>query len=173
MTQTPDKSELFVGLLAQHERRLATYIMTLVPHWSDAEDILQEVKLVMWREFDRFTIGTNFGAWACAIAFHRVMAHRKKRGRDKLKFSDEFVEAVAAEVDGSAERLEERHKLLAGCIAKLQAPHRRIIQMRYQDGMDIESIAAAAGRTIGALYRVLSRLRRTLHECVTKATETV
>lgn len=169
MTQPSDSSGDFVALLAAHERRLATYVMTLVPHWADAEEILQETKLVMWREFAQFQKGTNFGAWCCTIAYHRVMAHRKKLARQKLRFNDEFLQAVAAEIDASADRLQERSELLADCLAGLQPVHRQMIQLRYSQALEIEQVARQVGRTVGAIYRALSRIRRTLHECVSAA----
>ena len=169
---SPDRAEEYVKLLGQHQRRIAMYVMSLVPSWSDAEDIIQETNMVIWREFDRFELGTNFPAWACKIAFHQVLAYRKRRQRDRLQLSTEFLEAVAEEAAASAEQLEERHHALAGCIEKLQQPHRQIVQLRYSDGSSIEVIADQVGRTVGALYRVLSRIRKTLHECVSRTLST-
>ncbi|QDU61733.1 ECF RNA polymerase sigma factor SigE [Planctomycetes bacterium Pan216] len=164
----PDRAEEYVRLLGQHQRRIAMYVMSLVPSWGDAEDIIQETNMVIWREFDRFELGTNFPAWACKVAFHQVLAYRKRRQRDRLQLSTEFMEVVAEEAELMADELEERHHALAGCIDKLQPPHRRIVQLRYSDGSSIEAIADQVGRTVGALYRVLSRIRRTLHECVSR-----
>ena len=62
-----DQTEAFIRLLAEHERRLAVYVTSLVGRPQDAQDILQEGKLVMWRHFERFEQGTNFGAWARKI----------------------------------------------------------------------------------------------------------
>jgi RNA polymerase sigma-70 factor (ECF subfamily) len=73
---SPDRAEEFVFLLARHERLLGAYVMTMVPHPQDADDILQEAKVVMWRNFTKFEPGTNFGAWARKVAFHQVLAYR-------------------------------------------------------------------------------------------------
>src|SRR5687767_8405236 len=78
----PDRAEEFVFLLARHERQLGAYVMTMVPHPQDADDILQEAKVVMWRHFAKFESGTNFGAWSRKIAFHQVLAYRKRKHRD-------------------------------------------------------------------------------------------
>ena len=58
-----------VGLLARHQRQLARYIHTLVPHVQDAEDIFQETCEVICEKFDQFSPGTDFLAWACEIAW--------------------------------------------------------------------------------------------------------
>jgi RNA polymerase sigma-70 factor (ECF subfamily) len=167
MTQ-PDRAEEFVFQLARHERLLAAYVVALVPHAQDADDILQETKVVMWRNFAQFQTGTNFAAWARKIAFHRILAFRKRRQRDRLEFSDDFLASVAAEHETASEHLERRDRALNDCLAKLPAEHREVVQLRYQEALSLDAMAARLGRTVAALYRQLSRVRHALHECVTK-----
>lgn len=163
---SPERTEEFVKLISQHQRRLASYILTLVPHWADAEEILQEANVVLWREFHNFELGTNFAAWAYKIAYHQVLNFRKRRSRDKLQFSEAFLEAVAAEAGAAADGLETRYHVLTECIAKLTPRNREILNQRYRSGADIESLAEKVGRTVQASYRALSRIRRTLQDCV-------
>jgi RNA polymerase sigma-70 factor (ECF subfamily) len=163
-----DRTEEFVRLLGQNQRRLFHYVLCLVPNRDDAEEVLQETNLVLWREFDRFQSGTNFAAWACRVAFHQVLAWRKRRQRDRLQFSDAFLEAVAAEVEAAADHLEERAEALAACVAKLPPAQRELLQMRYSENHAIETIALRAGRSAEAVYRALSRVRQALYECVNR-----
>lgn len=156
----------YVRLLSQHQRRLAMYICTLVPTWNDAEEIIQETSLVLWREFDRFEPGTNFLAWACRIAFHQVLAWRKKRTRDRLEFSPEFLERVAEEAIQSQDWLEERREALSACLERLPDAQRELLRLRYSEDCTVETLADRLQRTSTALYRALSRIRQTLTECV-------
>ena len=55
-----DRAELFIRLLAENERVLTAYVLTLLPHRPDAEDILQETKLALWRSFQQFPGGDEF-----------------------------------------------------------------------------------------------------------------
>ena len=164
-----DRKELFVQLLGQHQRRLFLYVMTLVPCWNDAEEIIQETNLVLWREFDQFRPGTNFAAWACKVALHRVLAWRKRRQRDRLEFSDAFLGAVGGEADAAADHLEERSRQLDRCIDRLPPGHRELLSLRYSENCAIDAIAGRLGRSADAVYRALSRIRRALHDCVTRA----
>jgi RNA polymerase sigma-70 factor (ECF subfamily) len=161
-----DRGNEFVKLLAQNQRRLHTYVHTLVPTVADAEEIVQEATLVLWREFDQFQRGTNFTAWACKVAFHQVLAWRKKRQRDRLQFTDEFLTAIAAEA--AADDLEERTVVLNQCVEKLPDHHRQLVRLRYSDGLTIEALAQSLRRTSDAIYRMLSRIRQSLHQCVTR-----
>lgn len=164
----PDRAEEFVFLLARHERVLGAYVMTMVPHPQDAADILQEAKVVMWRNFAKFEPGTNFGAWMRKIAFHQVLAFRKRKNRDRLDFSEEFLRTVADEAEESAGQLEQREQLLHECIEKLPPDHRDVLHLRYREELSLESMSGRLGRTVCALYRQLSRVRQVLLECVSK-----
>jgi RNA polymerase sigma-70 factor (ECF subfamily) len=164
-----ERVEAFVRLLGQNQRHIFLYVMSLVPNWNDTEEIIQETNLVLWREFARFEPGTNFAAWACKVALHQVLAWRKRVKRSRLVFSPEFLEAVAEETSAAAAVLEERAQSLVHCIERLPAERRQMLRLRYSDGLEIEAIARQLRRTEGAVYRTLSRIRRALHECVTRS----
>ena len=68
----------FVSLLTGHQRKLYSFILSLLRNPSDADDVLQETNLVLWQKCNEFEPGTNFGAWAFRVAQFQVMAHRKK-----------------------------------------------------------------------------------------------
>src|SRR4051812_38209808 len=42
------KGRDFLARFVKAERRLFAYILTLLPHRADAEDVLQEVSAIMW-----------------------------------------------------------------------------------------------------------------------------
>jgi RNA polymerase sigma-70 factor (ECF subfamily) len=164
-----DRAERFVQLLGRHQRRLFLYVMTLVPDWNDAQEVLQETNLVLWREFHQFQPGTNFAAWACKVALHRVLAWRKRRQRDRLEFTDAFLLAVDEEADAAADELDDRARHLARCIDRLPPHHREMLRLRYAENHAIDAIAARLGRSADAAYRALSRIRHALHDCVSQA----
>src|SRR5580698_266775 len=55
-------------LFVKHQLGLRAFILSLEPNFTDAEDLLQEVFLVITRKANDFREGTNFFAWACTIA---------------------------------------------------------------------------------------------------------
>jgi RNA polymerase sigma-70 factor (ECF subfamily) len=56
----PARADEFVRLYSTHERRLRAYVLCLLPRWSDAEEVSQQVSLILWKKFDRFRAGSIF-----------------------------------------------------------------------------------------------------------------
>lgn len=163
-----DRTELFLQLLAQHERRLAAYVMTFVSSPADVDDILQETKIRLWRNFDTFETGTNFGAWARTTAFYRMKQFYRDRGKGskRMVFSDDLLERLAEAFEQDAEQRDDRIERLSDCVAKLSANHQQILTLRYGDELVVEELAERIDRTKTATYRVLSRIRLALRDCI-------
>jgi len=162
-----EQTEAYLRLLAQYERDVTTYVHSLVNRPEDAEDILQEAKIVMWRKFSDFKQGTNFKAWGKKIALGLILNYRRKeKTRATSPVNQEFIEAVAAEIDRRGEELDVRGEALQECLRKLSKPHRQAIVWRYYEGCEVAEIAERADRTEGAAYRLLSRIRKMLAECL-------
>jgi RNA polymerase sigma-70 factor (ECF subfamily) len=100
------------------------------------------------------------------VAFHVVRAFRKRKNRDRLDFWDEFGKAVAEGVETHSTRLERRERALQQCLQKLPKAHRDVVVLRYHESLELEQMDVRLGRSHGALYRMLSRIRHRLHECV-------
>jgi RNA polymerase sigma-70 factor, ECF subfamily len=166
---TPDRDQRnaeFVRLLKQHDRRVAAYIFSLVPHWNDAEDLLQNTCVRLWEQFDDYRAGEDFGAWACTIARYEVMTYRKRTGRERLHFSSEVVDALAAQVAAEQTIAESRLRALADCTRRLADSARRLLDLCYVQRVKVKDAAAQLGRSVNATYLMLSRARRELHDCV-------
>ncbi len=162
-------TEAYLRLLTAHDRWLAAYVYSLVASAADADDILQEVKVTMWKQFGKFQPGSNFRAWARTIATNQILNYRRSSKRREHSLLDEqFIEAVAGEIDRRAEQLDARADALRLCLRKLPEAHRTIVLWRYFEDCGIEEIAAKSARTVEAVYRLLSRIRAVLNECVSR-----
>ena len=158
----------FVQLFTKYQRRIYLYILFKVPHPFDADEILQETNLVIWRKCDQFQMGTNFLAWACQIATFEVLKFRDRTRRDRLYFSDEFIEQIGEAALDDAEHLEERRNALVACLVKLRDKDRELIQYRYAPGEKGINLARRLGRPANSVYQSLGRIRRTLLECINR-----
>ncbi|MFH5803449.1 sigma-70 family RNA polymerase sigma factor [Alienimonas sp. DA493] len=169
MMHEPD--EQFLRDFTASQRRLFLTILSQVGRPADAEEILQNANLAIWRKAHTFEPGTNFAAWSSTVATYEVLKWREKKGRDRLRFSDEFVAAVAREAEADPGLWEERRRVLETCVEKLSAKDRDLLTRRYTPGADGEEVqgkdvAAMLGRPVNAVYQSLGRIKKTLAECV-------
>ncbi len=105
-------------------------------------------------------------AWASQVANFEIMKYRSRRKREKLQFSDEFLEQVASEAVSRADELELRRAALTKCIEKLRPHDRELIQQRYAPGETGKNLAEVIHRPANSVYQSLGRIRRTLWECI-------
>jgi RNA polymerase sigma-70 factor (ECF subfamily) len=159
----------FVRLLTSHEVRLRAFVLSMIPNFADAEDILQQANVVLWERFDQFQPGTSFMSWAGRVVYVEALQHLRKRRYDKNQFGEEFLKNVASvalrgEVDS---RLNARILALGECVARLKPKQREMLQSRYFEGKSVEQMEQLFHRSTEAIYQTLSRIRRILHDCVT------
>jgi RNA polymerase sigma-70 factor (ECF subfamily) len=158
--------ERFVRLLGRYQQRVYSFILTLVPHWADADEVLQETNIVLWRNFSEFKPDTDFVRWANQVAYFEVLKFRRRQQKDHLFFSDAFVEEVAAEVMEMSETLQLQRDRLAGCLQKLSDRDRTLIHLRYDEGSSVKRVAEQLGRSADSVYKSLGRVRRMLIDCI-------
>ena len=163
---TNPKVEEFARLLATCQRRVFLYALGLTGNASDAEEILQETNLVLWRKFDDFEPGTNFPRWATKIAYYEVLKFRKTKTGQAVCFSNDFMESLAAEMDEMPDELDRRRDALKGCMEKLHAKDRDLIVRRYQPEANTRGVAEALQRSVQGTRRSLQRIRVALLGCI-------
>ena len=166
-TSEVQRGEQFMALYSSHQRRLYLYTMTLLPASVDAEDVLQEANLVLWRKFDQYAMGTNFFAWACQIIRYEVLKYREKRARAAKLLDPDVFDRLAEVAIKQVEHLDESYRrALVDCVAQLKAADRDLMRQRYSEALEVQAIAAAMNRSPNAVSKSLGRIRRLLLDCI-------
>ena len=165
--EDPSRHAEFLRLFTQYQREIYAYVFSLVRDWHDADEVMQETSLALWKNFPRFTSGGNFPAWACGVAYHRVLRDRRAKGRDRHAFGERFEAALLAAADRTAHH-EARRDALAGCLEKLSPSDRTLIETCYAADSTIGAAAERLKMTARAVYKAAARVRETLADCVTR-----
>lgn len=152
-------------LFVRHQPRIKGFILSLLPDFAAAEDVLQETFLVVQRKAEDFDLTTNFLAWAFRIARFQVMKANTAHQRQVERLSDEVLESLAdsAPVEPWDDR---RLALLPLCLDKLTPQSRQIIELFYRDEHKPQEIAQRLSWTPAAVSVTLSRARKALRECI-------
>ncbi len=169
MDSPGSRQEDFVRLFSRHEASVRAYVASLLPHWEGVDEVMQEASVVMWRKFDQFDPdrpGSSFLSWACMIARYEALMYRRRRATDRLVFSEDVFDLLAAEAVEVLEDQPLRREALRKCLAKLDPRQRELVEAVYTDGLSIKDAARMAGRTPTGLYKALARIRESLLRCI-------
>lgn len=157
---------LFERLVADHQRALFLYILTLIPHPTEAEEVLQETNLTLLRSAGDFQLGSNFRAWAFRVAYHRVLQHRQGKSRETLTFDTELVDTLAHEAKRNTEVIDARSRALSHCLQKLRPADHSLLSEYYRAGANRAGIAESIQRPLGSIYKSMTRIRKSLLQCI-------
>src|SRR6185295_17761076 len=98
-------------LFVAHTSLLKGFILGLLPDHNRAEDVLQEVFLTLTQKADEFTPGTDFTAWARAVA----------------------LDALVAAAPAMDESRNSRRQALVKCLEDVAPTARKILDLRYDE----------------------------------------
>ncbi len=162
-------NEQFTTQLVAHQKYIYSFIYTLVSNRADAEDILQKTALVMCRKFSEMKSDEHFLAWSLNIARKEVYNFRRKCERSKVIFNDQAFEILMSQSDQIMNQVDQRKGALDQCLKKLNTEDRQLLQMRYEAGVTIKTIAENLDRPVQGLYKVFGRIHANLKECILKS----
>jgi RNA polymerase sigma-70 factor (ECF subfamily) len=125
-----------------------------------AEDLLAETLFEAVRSASTFRGEAGLATWLCAIARRRLARYYEAERRAEL--ARHGLRALPAEgaPDGLAD-LERRDEVIRA-LGQLPALHRQVLVMKYLDGLAVEQVAAALGRSPVQVQSLLQRARQGL-----------
>jgi len=135
---------------------------------SAAEDLTQETFMAAVRELKRGGSVVAPIPWILGIARHKLVDHFRREERAERNLTLAFQARVPDEVtEWSAATREE----VLGALGSVAATQRAALILRYLDGMSVEEVAAALGRSIHATESLLARGRDSFRRAFMEATD--
>lgn len=162
-------TEGFIHLLVQHKTQLLGYIFCLVRNLNDAEDVFQQMSLTLWDKYGEFEPGSNFIAWAKVVARNKSLAFLRSQRRERARLCDAVIDQLSDRELWSPRSVEERIEALAKCRQKLSASDQVLLAECYGTEQPICDVAARFGRSVDSVYSSLSRIRKSLYECIQRS----
>lgn len=163
-----DRAERFLALHAQNQHRLAAFVHTLVPSWQDAEELIQDTLMILWRKFDEFDPDTEFFPWAARVAQFEVLNYRRKKYRQTRLLDADVLTALATTAVDAADDIDRRREALAECVKQLPERDRMIVCVRYGEEGTVQAVAEALERSTNHVHRLLRNVRGRLLRCINR-----
>lgn len=158
--------EEFVSRLTACQRDLRAFVLGIVPQHVDADDVLQEVNLALWRKKHLFDPDQDFLRWAFGFAALEVRSFRSRLAKSRLWFSEETIQTLANEWPDANSFHEDCQHALASCLQKLADAEHEVIEAKYRKRMTTKEIAADTGKPLSTVYKTLTRAIASLRDCV-------
>ena len=164
-----ERRAAFARIFAQHDRWLYAYLMTLLGNRAHAEEVFQEVCVVLWREYHKFDLSSNFMKWTGVIALNQVRKFRRSLRRNQAWLSESVLDLLADEAVQQADLIEARSSALHSCMQHLSDSDRELVSTCYGDSqISIKEAAQQLNRPANTAYKALNRIRRALHDCINR-----
>ena len=165
----------FEYLYRLHGRQVYGLCLRIVRNAPEAEDLTQEVFLLVFRKIHTFRGESAFSTWLHRLAVNLVLMHLRKKSPPRVAIAanadpDDLDLAPNTEIggpdlllEGSVDRIH-----LERCIARLPAGCRTVFVLYDIQGHRHSEIAEMLGRSVGdsksQLHKARKRLRGLLHE---------
>ena len=136
---------------------------------SEAEDVLQEVDLAVWRKASAFDEARASPiTWLVAVARNRAIDCLRASGPARIREAVEAAEAIPDPAPLAAETLEtaQENKRLYGCLDELEARASQAIKAAFLDGLTYEALAERQGVPLGTMKSWIRRGLAKLRECL-------
>ena len=153
LLQNPDKKdEAFAILVKEYKVRLYWHIRNFVKIHEDADDVLQNVFIKVYRNIHKFKGESKLFSWMYRIASNESITFLNKKAK-KLKISNEEVQDFILdnlESDVYFEGDEIKLKLKKA-IATLPEKQRQVFNMKYFQELKYKDMSEIMETSIGAL----------------------
>jgi RNA polymerase sigma-70 factor (ECF subfamily) len=145
---------------------VGSYIASLVPDFQEAEDLLQEVALVLLRKFSQYNPERPFVAWALGVAKFEILASRRRHARSFLTTDNDLLDNLTLTYTELAPELDQRSSALRDCLHALEGRSAELIRLRYEESLKPGQIASRVGLDPTVVRMALSRTRAALRDCI-------
>lgn len=149
----PDKAEQsFNHLVLRYQERLYWHIRKIVISHEDADDVLQNTLVKVWKSLPDFRSESGLFTWLYRIATNEALTllkQKKRRGfAPWVDVDQQMADKLEADpfFDGDEASLK-----LQQAILKLPEKQRIVFNMKYFDEIKYEEMSGILGTSVGAL----------------------
>ncbi len=148
-----DKKDIaFHTLVKKYQEKLYWHIRRIVIDHTDADDVLQNTFLKIWRNIDSFREESSLYTWLYRIATNESISFINSKKRMKYisidNSPDAFEKKITADPYFEGDKIQTR---LQEAISKLPKKQMIVFNMKYFDEIKYEDMSKILNTSVGAL----------------------
>jgi len=152
LKDTKTKDAAFRELLSLYKERLYWHIRKIVISHDDADDVLQNTFIKVYRNIDKFKGDSKLYSWLYRIATNESITHINKNAK-RMQISNEehqklAIDNLKADVYFEGDEIQLK---LQNAIASLPQKQQLVFNMKYFDDLKYKEIAEILETSEGAL----------------------
>jgi len=152
LLKRPTQEKGFKALAAKYQERLYWHIRRMVQEHDDANDILQEVFIKIFRKIDTFKQQSQLYTWMHRIATNETLTFLQKQKRRAAASIDQEDLNLGEQLQADAHfNGAEAQALLKKAIAQLPEKQRLVFNMRYYEDHTYDELSKILDTSTGAL----------------------
>ncbi|NNE42680.1 MAG: sigma-70 family RNA polymerase sigma factor [Gemmatimonadetes bacterium] len=168
----------FTRLVERHEARIYNLALRLMGNSQDAEEVLQDTFLQVFRNLGRFEERSRFSTWIYRIATNEALMRLRKAKRKREVFLEDTAgedgewrgEEIRDFARSALEDVENKEmmEILEGLLAELPEDYRVVFTLRDIDGLSNAEVAEVLEISVAAVKSRLHRSRLYLRDRLTR-----
>ncbi|MFS4415265.1 RNA polymerase sigma factor [Maribacter sp. 2307ULW6-5] len=146
------RADAFRTLVGQYKERLYWHIRGLVLNHADADDVLQNTFLKIFRHIDGFKGDSKLFSWMYRIATNESLNFLKEKSRQLGMATEEYQSQLAENLEADVYFEGDGIQLqLQRAVASLPEKQRLVFTMRYFQELKYSSMSEILGTSVGGL----------------------
>jgi RNA polymerase sigma-70 factor (ECF subfamily) len=146
------KEKGFTAIVRKYQEKLYWHIRRMVIEHADADDVLQNVFIKVWKGLENFREDSQLYTWLYRIATNETLSFLEKQKRTATQslndLESSFENKIKADSYFDSNQLEWRLQL---AIQDLPEKQRLVFNLRYYDAMPYEKMSLILDTSEGAL----------------------
>lgn len=153
MCRNPESGNYGFNLLVRKYQKQVYYqIRRMVMDHDDANDLVQETFIKVWKKLDQFRGESKLYTWIYRIATNETLSFLNKKQKKLLLPISDYTNQLAKNLeDDNYFTGDEIQQKLQKAILSLPAKQRLVFNMKYFDEMKYEEMSEVLGTSVGAL----------------------
>jgi RNA polymerase sigma factor (sigma-70 family) len=151
--KTPGQEEIaFNHLVSKYQERLYWHTRKMVINHDDADDVMQNTMIKVWRSLGSFRSESGLFTWLYRVATNEALSFLKQK---KMKYpapwtdlQEQMVENLQADPWFNGDEIQLK---LQAVILQLPKKQRTVFNMKYFDNLKYVDMSKILGTSVGAL----------------------
>ena len=165
LLQPKTQNEAFEKLIKDFQRPLYSHIRSIVLNHDDANDVLQNVFIKVFRGLSKFKGESKLFSWVYRIATNESITFINQKAKKKSVSNQEYaqreIDNLEADTYFDADGIQLK---LQKAIVLLPEKQQLVFKMRYFQELKYEEISSILGTSVGALKASYHHAARKIEE---------